>query len=199
MKWLNYILNGWLTSGCGCHHGEQHVHPLRPRAHRQPLRESRTVAASPWALHRPLRHQEGGRSHPVASVRLARHLFRNSQVCSLTTIYSVCQPCLWKKQCTRPDRGSDEVLYSLLLICNRAVTNRHVVDIPPFFPSRLQLGWCFFNFSSCDFFLSKGYLLPCLKCNNDSHRGFYLDGVFSKRPLWLLIGLCFFPKFQGCY
>ena len=90
MKWLNYILNGWLTSGCGCHHGEQHVHPLWPRAHRQPLRESRTVAASPWALHRPLRHQEGGRSHPVASVRLASHLFRNSQVCSMTTIYSVC-------------------------------------------------------------------------------------------------------------
>ena len=71
-------------------------------------------------------------------------------------------------------------MYSSLLICNRAVTNKHVVEIPPmlvnldrvfpFFPSRLQLGWCFFNFSSCDFFLSKGYLVPCLKCNNDSHR-----------------------------
>ena len=99
--------------------------------------------------------------------------------------------------------------YSSLLICNRAVTNKHVVDIPPmlvnldrvfpFFPSRLQLGWCFFNFSSCDFFISKGYLVPCLKCNNDSHRGYYLDGVFSKRPLWLLIGLCFSQKFQGGY
>ena len=99
--------------------------------------------------------------------------------------------------------------YSSLLICNRAVTNMHVVDIPPmlvnldrvfpFFPSRLQLGWCFFNFSSCDFFISEGYLVPCLKCNNDSHRGYYLDGVFSKRPLWLLIGLCFPQKFQGGY
>ena len=59
------------------------------------------------------------------------------------------------KPCTK-------VQYSSLLICNHAVTNRHVVDIPPmlmnldhvfpFFPSRLQLGWCFFNFSSCDFF-----------------------------------------------
>ena len=47
--------------------------------------------------------------------------------------------------------------------------------------------------------LSEGYLVPCLKCNNDSHRGYYLDGVFSKRPLWLLIGLCFSQKFQGGY
>ena len=41
------------------------------------------------------------------------------------------------------------VTYSSLLICNHAVTNRHVVDIPPmlmnlddvfpFFPSRLQI------------------------------------------------------------
>ena len=79
------------------------------------------------------------------------------------------------------------------LICNPAVTNRHMVDIPPilvnldrvfpFFPSRLQLGWCFFNFSSCDFFSKSGLIMPCLKCNNDIHRGYYLDGVFSKRPL----------------
>ena len=43
-------------------------------------------------------------------------------------------------------------MYSSLLNCNRAVTIRHVVDIPPilvnwdrvfpFFPSQLQLGWC---------------------------------------------------------
>ena len=45
------------------------------------------------------------------------------------------------------------LIYSLLLICNHVVTNRKVLDIPPmlvnldyvflFFPSRLQLGWCF--------------------------------------------------------
>ena len=64
----------------------------------------------------------------------------------------------------------------------------------PFLPSRLQLGWCFFNFSSCDFFLSKGYLLPCLKCNNDSHRGFYLDGLFSRKTFVAINRTMFFPK-----
>ena len=64
----------------------------------------------------------------------------------------------------------------------------------PFFPSRLQLGWCFFNFSSCDFFLSKGYLVPSLKCNNDGHRGYYLDGVFSKKTIVAINRTVFFPK-----
>ena len=46
--------------------------------------------------------------------------------------------------------------------------------------------------------------MPCLKRNNDSHRGYYLDGVFLKKtivalnrtvffpkvPSWLLIGVC---------
>jgi len=68
---------------------------------------------------------------------------------------------------------------------------RHVVDIPPmlvnldsvfqFFPSRLQLGWCFFSIFPQ--VTGKGYLVPCLKCNNDSHRGYYLDGVFSKKTI----------------
>ena len=75
----------------------------------------------------------------------------------------------------------------------------------PFLTSRLQLECCFFNFSSYDFFLSKGYFVPCLKCNNDSHCGYYLDGVFISKnailainrtkfftivPRWLLIGTC---------
>ena len=60
----------------------------------------------------------------------------------------------------------EDYTYSSLLICNRAVTNMHVVAIPPmlvnldrvfpFFPSRLQLRWCFFNFYSCDFFYRWG-------------------------------------------
>ena len=97
-----------------------------------------------------------------------------------------------------------QATYSSLLICNRAVTNKHMVEIPPmlvnldhvfpFFPSRLQLGWCFFNFSSCDFFLSKGYLVPSLKCNNDGHRGYYLDGVFSKKTIVAINRTMFFPK-----
>ena len=64
----------------------------------------------------------------------------------------------------------------------------------PFFPSRLQLGWCFFNFSSCDFFLSKGHLVPCLKYNNDGHRGYYLDGVFPKKTIVAINRTVFFPK-----
>ena len=44
-------------------------------------------------------------------------------------------------------------------------------------------------------------LLICNRAdNNDSHRGYYLGGVFfSKRPLCLLIGPCFSQNFQGVF
>ena len=36
--------------------------------------------------------------------------------------------------------------------------------------------------------------MPCLKCNNDSHRGYYLDGVFSKKTIMAINRTVFFPK-----
>ena len=47
--------------------------------------------------------------------------------------------------------------------------------------------------------LSEGYLVPCLKCNNDSHRGYYLDGVFFKKTIVAINRTVFSQKFQGGY
>ena len=36
--------------------------------------------------------------------------------------------------------------------------------------------------------------MPCLKYNNDGHRGYYLDGVFPKKTIVAINRTLFFPK-----
>ena len=62
------------SAGCGCHHGEPDVHPLRQDPHSPAVWEGGAATEGPWALHRHLRHQASRGPYSHAEPWLASEL-----------------------------------------------------------------------------------------------------------------------------